>query len=56
MEKVKLGSSVSVYPMPVVLVGAIVEGRPNFMAVGWISKVNATPPLLVVSLRSNLSR
>ncbi len=50
MEKVKLGRNVSVYPMPVVLVGAMVEGRPNFMTVAWVSRVNATPPLLAVSL------
>ncbi len=38
------------YPMPMVLVGSIVEGKPNFMAVGWVSRVNFKPPLFAVAL------
>jgi len=36
--------------MPVVLVGAMVKGRPNFMAVAWFSKVNSNPPMMMVAL------
>ena len=36
--------------MPVTLVGAMVEGRANFMAVGWVMRVNLKPPLLAVAL------
>ncbi len=50
MEKVNIGRNVSIYPMPVTLVGSMVEGKPNFMAVAWITRVNATPPLLAISL------
>ncbi len=50
LKKVNIGRNISIYPMPVVLVGAKVEDRPNFMTVAWISRVNATPPLLAVSL------
>ena len=50
MKKVNIGRNVSIYPMPVTLVGSMVEGKPNFMAVAWITRVNATPPLLAVSL------
>ncbi len=51
MGKVKLDSRVAcVFPMPTVLVGTIVEGRPNFAAVGWISKVNTSPCLFAFSL------
>lgn len=33
-------------PMPVVLVGAQVGGRANFMPVGWCSRANANPPMI----------
>lgn len=39
MEKVSIGSNAFLYPMPVVLVGALVDGKANFMAVGWVSRV-----------------
>ncbi|MGQ9852189.1 MAG: flavin reductase family protein [Candidatus Oleimicrobiaceae bacterium] len=41
---------VSMYPMPVVLVGAMVAGRPNFLAVAWVSRVNYEPPMLGIAL------
>lgn len=50
MGKVNLGKNVSIYPMPVTLVGAMVDGKPNFMAVAWVSRVNAAPPMLAISL------
>ena len=37
-------------PMPVTLVGALVDGKPNFMAVGWVSRVNAAPPCIAVGI------
>ncbi len=46
MEKIHIGTQSFLYPMPVVLVGTVVNGRPNFMTVGWISRVNFKPPLL----------
>jgi len=50
MAKVNLGANAYIYPMPVTLVGATVEGRANFMAVGWVMRVNRQPPLLAVAL------
>jgi len=50
MTKIKLDPHVTVYPMPVCLVGANVKGKPNFMAVAWFSKVNSEPPMMMVSL------
>ncbi|MCJ7444775.1 MAG: hypothetical protein MUO26_09645 [Methanotrichaceae archaeon] len=35
MEKKNIGQNVFTYPMPVTLVGSIVNNKPNFMAVGW---------------------
>ena len=50
MEKTRIDNNVVGYPMPVVLVGAMVNGKANFMAVGWISKVNSRPPMIGIAL------
>jgi flavin reductase (DIM6/NTAB) family NADH-FMN oxidoreductase RutF len=51
VEKVKIENNVYVFPMSMVLVGALVEDRPNFMAVGWVTRVHLDPPMIAVSLR-----
>ena len=50
MEKIKIDPNAFVYPMPMVLVGTTLENRPNFMAVGWVSRVNFKPPMIAVAL------
>jgi flavin reductase (DIM6/NTAB) family NADH-FMN oxidoreductase RutF len=50
MAKVNLGANAYIYPMPVTLVGATVEGRANFLAVAWVMRVSMKPPLLMVAL------
>jgi flavin reductase (DIM6/NTAB) family NADH-FMN oxidoreductase RutF len=50
MAKVKIEAGDFRYPMPVTLVGATVGGKPNFMAVAWVSRVNYSPPYLAVAL------
>ena len=50
MEKVRIDNNAFVYPMPMSIVGAIVDGKANFMAVGWISRVNFKPPMIAVAL------
>ncbi|MFY1113274.1 MAG: flavin reductase family protein [Methanosarcinaceae archaeon] len=39
--------------MPVTLLGANVEGKANFMALGWITRVNANPPMLGVGVHKS---
>ena len=36
--------------MPVVLVGTQVEGKANFMTVGWCARANANPPMIVCGI------
>lgn len=48
MKKISLGNNISVYPMPVVLLGAMDGDRASFMAVGWISRVNGSPPMVAI--------
>jgi len=52
-KKINIGNNVFVYPMPVTLVGTQVEGRVNFMTVGWISRVNANPPYIGIGINKN---
>ena len=50
MGKVVIESRPMMYPMPVVLVGADVGDRPNFMPVAWCGIVNGTPPMISVAI------
>jgi flavin reductase (DIM6/NTAB) family NADH-FMN oxidoreductase RutF len=49
-NKVAIPRNAFLYPMPVVLVGAVVDDTPNYMAVAWVTRVNYQPPLLGVAL------
>jgi len=46
MGKISAGRNVFMYPMPVTLLGTLVDKKPNFMALGWITRVNANPPTI----------
>jgi flavin reductase (DIM6/NTAB) family NADH-FMN oxidoreductase RutF len=50
MEKISVGANVFTFPMPVALLGCMVDGRANFMALGWMTRVNANPPLIGVGV------
>ena len=51
MNKVMMGPQTLVCPLPTVLVGANVDGRPNFMAVAWCGIANSEPPMVSVAIR-----
>ncbi len=48
--KVKLGALPLVYPIPIVLGGANVHGRPNYATLGDCGVMGIRPPLVYVSL------
>lgn len=52
-EKIKINNNIFVYPMPVTLLGANVKRKANFMALGWVSRVNANPPMLGVGVHKS---
>lgn len=52
MAKAKIPNNALVFPMPVVLVGTEVEGKPNFMTVAWVTRVNVIPPMLAISVNN----
>ena len=49
MGKIQIGNNFFI-PMPVVLVGTQVSGKANFMTVGWCSRANANPPMIVCGI------
>ena len=51
MAKVRMGAQPLIYPMPLLLVGANVAGRPNFLAVAWGGIANGEPPMVSVAVR-----
>jgi len=49
MMKVKLGPFPLVYPIPIVLAGANVRGRPNYVTLGDCGIMGINPPLVYIS-------
>lgn len=50
-RKVALGPQTLLYPMPALLVGSNVDGKPNFMTVAWGGIANSDPPMLTIGVR-----
>ena len=46
----KLGTNNIFIPMPMSIVGTTINGKSNFMAVGWVVRVNANPPMIAVGI------
>ena len=44
------GMSNLVYPMPMVVLGSMLDGKPNFMPLGWVVRANYTPPIIAIGL------
>ena len=51
MAKITMGPQTLIYPMPAFLIGANVDGKPNFMTAAWSGIVNSTPPMVSVAIR-----
>lgn len=52
MSKKRLGPQTLLYPMPAVLVGAVVEGKANFMTAAWCSIACLKPPAISVAVNT----
>lgn len=48
--KICLEQPAFLYPMPMTVVGAEVDGRPNYLAVAWVTPVNFDPPMIGIAL------
>jgi flavin reductase (DIM6/NTAB) family NADH-FMN oxidoreductase RutF len=53
MEKIEIENGIAPFPKPAVLVGAIVDGRPNFMNLAWLTRISFKPHLWLMSLKKN---
>jgi len=51
MTKVTKGPQHWLCPMPALLVGAMVEGKPTFMTVAWGGIANGEPPMVSLAIR-----
>jgi len=52
MNPKSIDQKFSPYTMPSVIIGTIVDSKPNFMLCTWISRVNRTPPLWMASINN----
>ena len=51
MEKVKFDVMTNmIYPMPTVILGSMIDGKANFMTLGWIVRANFAPPIIAIGL------
>lgn len=51
MDKIKIEpTDAFLYPMPLTIVGAVMDGKADFMAAAWVSRVNFKPAMMMVAL------
>ncbi|MFX1235268.1 MAG: flavin reductase family protein [Promethearchaeota archaeon] len=50
MSKVKTGWKLPILPLPVCLIGAHVNGKPNFNTIIWFNMIHDNPPLIGVAM------
>ncbi len=53
MTKIQVGPKAWIYPMPALLIGAMVDEKPNFMPAAWCGIANGMPPMITVSIRKH---
>ena len=51
MSKTTFGPQTLLYPTPALLIGANVNGKPNFMTAAWAGIANSEPPMISVAIR-----
>lgn len=50
MSKVEVSGRVSPFPMPVAILGVMVDNKPNFMTIAWFNRFNGTPSIWGVGI------
>ena len=50
MAKRSCGPRLFIFPMPTVIVGAVVDGRANFNAIAYCGVAQSVPPMLCISM------
>ena len=49
IKKIKYGQIPFIYPIPITLVGSVVNGKPNFETIGDVGVIGIKPPLVYIS-------
>ena len=52
LKKIKMGTLQFLNPKPVVLVGTVIDDKPNFLTVSWTGITSSNPPTMSVSIRN----
>ncbi|WP_461208703.1 flavin reductase family protein [Desulfocurvus sp. DL9XJH121] len=52
MERINIGDNAFILPEPQAIVGTHVDGRANFMALAWMTRVNYKPCLLAIAVNT----
>ncbi|MBN1828435.1 MAG: flavin reductase family protein [Deltaproteobacteria bacterium] len=52
MDKVSIDRNAAI-PMPVCIVGTVVNEKANFMPVGWVCRTNYQPPMIGIGIGKN---
>jgi flavin reductase (DIM6/NTAB) family NADH-FMN oxidoreductase RutF len=50
MEKITMGPYPFLYPMPTVIVGTLIEGKPNFITVSYCGIIQHKPAMISIAL------
>ena len=51
MNKIKTGWKLPLLPLPICLLGAHVDGKPNFNTIIWFNMIHDNPPLIAIAMR-----
>ena len=51
MGKILMGPQTLLYPTPILLVGANIDDKPNFMAVAWCGIASSEPPMISIAIQ-----
>lgn len=51
IKKTKMGALQLLNPKPVVLVGTVMDGKPNFITVSWAGITSENPPTMSIAIR-----
>jgi flavin reductase (DIM6/NTAB) family NADH-FMN oxidoreductase RutF len=50
MQKAELTGRVSLYPMPVAILGVMTDEKPNFITIAWFNRFNGNPQIWGVGI------
>lgn len=52
-DRINIGNSAFLLPMPQVILGTLLDGSPNFMAMAWVTQANYDPCVMAMAVNRN---